>query len=96
FIRAAQASWAAAQANPQETCELHVKANPEVEVDDCVGSMRATLGFVFNDHSRTTGLGHVADDRLKFTYSVVAESQGLDAKWDPRQAIDARFLPAKK
>jgi NitT/TauT family transport system substrate-binding protein len=96
FLRAAQASWNAAQANPQETCELHVKANPEVEVDDCVGSVRATLAFVFNDHSKTTGLGYYADDRLKFTYGVVAESQGLDAKWDPKQAIDVRLLPAKK
>lgn len=96
FLRAAQASWSAAQANAQETCELHVKANPEVEVDDCLGSVRATLGFVFNDHSKATGLGLVADDRLKFTYSVVAESQGLDAKWDPKQAIDLRFLPPKK
>jgi NitT/TauT family transport system substrate-binding protein len=96
FLRAAQASWNAAQANPQETCALHVKANPEVELDDCLGSVRATLGFVINDHSKATGLGHYADDRLKFTYSVVAESQGLDPKWDPRQAIDVRFLPAKK
>jgi NitT/TauT family transport system substrate-binding protein len=96
FLRAAQASWNAAQANPQETCELHVKANPEVEVDDCVGSVRATLGFVFNDHSKATGLGYVADDRFKFTYAVVAESQGLDPKWDPKQAIDVRFLPARK
>ena len=67
FLRAAQASWNAAQANPQETCELHVKANPEVEVDDCVGSVRATLGFVFNDHSKATGLGYYAEDRFKFT-----------------------------
>jgi NitT/TauT family transport system substrate-binding protein len=96
FLRAAQASWTAAQANPQESCELHVKANPEVEVDDCVGSLRATLGFVFNDHSKATGLGAYADDRLKFTYAVVAESQGLDPKWDPKQAVDLRFLPAKK
>ena len=96
FLRAAQASWNAAQANPQETCELHVKANPEVEVDDCVGSVRATLGFVFNDHSKAVGLGGYAEDRLKFTYAVVAESQQLDPKWDPHQAIDVRFLPQKK
>lgn len=96
FLRAAQASWQAAQANPQETCELHVKANPEVEVDDCVGSVRATLTFVFNDHSRATGLGSYAEDRLKFTYAVVAESQQLDPKWDYHQAIDVRFLPPKK
>ncbi len=96
FLRAAQASWQAAQASPQETCELHVKANPEVEVDDCVGSVRATLGFVFNDHSKATGLGYYADDRFKFTYAVVAESQQLDPKWDPHQAIDVRFLPPKK
>ena len=96
FLRAAQASWQAAQTNPQETCELHVKANPEVEVDDCVGSVRATLGFVFNDHSKATGLGYYAEDRFKFTYAVVAESQQLDPKWDPHQAIDVRFLPPKK
>ena len=96
FLRAAQASWNAAQANPQETCELHVKANPEVEVDDCLGSVRATLGFVFNDHAKATGLGYYAEDRLKFTYAVVADSQQLDPKWDPHQAIDVRFLPPKK
>jgi NitT/TauT family transport system substrate-binding protein len=96
FLRAIQASWAAAQVNPQETCELHVKANPEVEVDDCVGSVKATLAFVFNDHSKATGLGYYAEDRLKFTYGVVADSQQLDPKWDYHQAIDVRFLPPKK
>jgi len=96
FLRAAHASWNGARDNVQETCELHVKANPEVEVDDCMGSVRATLGFVFNDHQKTTGLGYYADDRFTFTYAVVAESQGLDPKWDPKQTIDVRFLPPKK
>jgi NitT/TauT family transport system substrate-binding protein len=96
FLRAAQASWNAAQQNVQETCELHVKANPEVEVDDCMGSVRAVLGFVFNDHQKSTGLGYYADDRMKFTYGVVAESQGLDPKWDYHQAIDVHLLPPKK
>jgi NitT/TauT family transport system substrate-binding protein len=95
FLRAAQASWNFARENPKETCELHVKANPEVDVDDCQGSVRATLGYVFNDHSKAVGLGRFAEDRLKFTYDVVAESQGLDPKWNPHQAIDIRFVPAR-
>jgi NitT/TauT family transport system substrate-binding protein len=95
FLRAAQASWSFARENPKETCELHVKANPEVDVDDCQGSVKATLGYVFNDHSKAVGLGRFAEDRLKVTYDVVAESQGLDPRWDPHQALDIRFLPAR-
>lgn len=95
FMRAAQASLRFAHDNPDETCRLHVQANPEVPLDDCVGSLKAALGFVFNEESAKTGLGHPDPDRLRETYKIVAESQDLDPKWDYNQALDFSDLPAK-
>jgi len=93
FLRGAQKSFEWANANQAEACRLHVQRNPEVEQDDCEGSLRATMGFVFNDHQRQTGLGRFDPERLAFTWKVVAESLQLDPGWDPKQAIDTSLLP---
>ncbi len=88
FVRAIRKSFDWARANPEEACKLHTKRIPEVELDDCLGSLRATLAFVFNDHSEKFGWGKESDERLAFTWKVVAESQDLPAGWNPKQAVD--------
>jgi NitT/TauT family transport system substrate-binding protein len=93
FLRASKKAFEWARDNPAETCKLHVQKVPEVAMDDCLGSVRATLEFVFNEHSEKYGWGREAPDRLAFTWQVVAESQELNAKWDPRQAIDTSLVP---
>ena len=93
FLRGAQRSFEWSNANQAEACRLHVQRNPEVEQDDCEGSLRATMGFVFNDHQRRTGLGRFDAERLAFTWRAVAESLQLPAEWDPIQAIDTSLLP---
>lgn len=96
FVRAMWKSWHFARDNQEEACELHVEANPEVDLDDCRGSLEATLDFVFNEHSKETGLGHYDPERLQFTYSIVAEAQELDPDWDPKNAVDTSFLPEQE
>ncbi len=93
FLRATQRAFKWANDNQLEACQLHVKKNPVVELDDCQGSMRATVKFVFNDHSKSTGLGQIDDARLAFTYENVATAQGLDVNWDPHQAVDTSHVP---
>ncbi len=93
FLRATQRSFRWARDNQLEACKLHVKRNPVVDLDDCQGSLRATVDFVFNSHSKSTGLGQIDDARLAFTYETVAAAQSLDAKWDPHQAIDTSHVP---
>lgn len=93
FLRGAQRSFEWANANQAEACRLHVARNAEVAQDDCEGSLRATMGFVFNDHQRQTGLGRFAPERLAFTWRVVAESLQLDQSWNPAQAVNTSFLP---
>lgn len=95
FLRGARNAFEWARDNPVEACKLHVQKVPEVALDDCLNSLKATLEFVFNDYEKKNGFGQVTPERLKETWSVVAESQELDPKWDPAQAIDTRFLPAK-
>jgi NitT/TauT family transport system substrate-binding protein len=95
FLRAVRRSFEWARDNQVEACKLHVQKVPEVDMDDCLNSLKATLGFVFNDYQRQHGFGQVTAERLKETWSAVAESQDLDLKWDPAQAVDTRFLPAK-
>ena len=82
-----------ARDNREEACRLHVERVPEVAYDDCMGSLDATMTFVFNDHSSATGLGRHDPERLKFTYEVVADAQDLDSHWDYNQAVDHRYVP---
>lgn len=93
FLAAVQNSFIWASENPDEACKLHVERVPEVAFDDCMGSLSATLEFVFNDHSAATGLGKFDPERLAFTWQVVSEAQSLDATWDPSEAIDVSHLP---
>jgi len=95
FLRAAKKSFEWARDNPQEACKLHVQKVPEVELDDCMGSLRATLTYVFNDHEKKLGWGATEPQRLAATWNAVAEAQELDKKWDPKAAFDTRYLPAK-
>lgn len=95
FLSAARKSFEWARDNQVEACKLHVQKVPEVDLDDCLNSLKATLAFVFNDYQRKNGFGHVTAERLKETWAVVADSQELDPKWDPAQAVDTRLLPAK-
>ncbi len=95
FLRGARKSFEWARDNPQEACKLHVQKVPEVELDDCMGSLRATLTYVFNDHEKKFGFGSTSPERMAATWTAVAEAQELDKKWDPKQAFDTRLLPAK-
>jgi NitT/TauT family transport system substrate-binding protein len=95
FLRAARRSFEWARDNQVEACKLHVQKVPEVDLDDCLNSLKATLEFVFNDYENKNGFGQVTPERLKDTWQVVAESGELDPKWNPAQAVDTRFLPAK-
>jgi NitT/TauT family transport system substrate-binding protein len=95
FLRAAKKSFEWARDNPQEACKLHVQKVPEVELDDCMGSLKATLTYVFNDHEKKFGWGATSPERLAATWVNVADAQELDKKWDPKQAFDTRLLPAK-
>lgn len=92
FIDAVHESFEWARDNPEEACNLHVERVPEVAMDDCMGSLSATLDFVFNPHSAETGLGQYDPERLAFTWNVVAEAQELDPSWDHMQAVDTSFV----
>ena len=82
-----------ARDNREEACTLHVERVPEVAHDDCMGSLDATMTFVFNDHSDATGLGRHDPARMAFTYEVVADAQDLPGDWDYSQVVDHRFVP---
>jgi NitT/TauT family transport system substrate-binding protein len=93
FLRGATNAFTWANANQEEACRLHVQRNREVELDDCQGSLRATMTYVFTDHARQTGLGRQDPERLRFTWEQVAASQQIDPAWDYRQAVDVSLLP---
>ena len=93
FLTANKNAMVWARDNREEACQLHVERVPEVAMDDCMGSLNATLTFVFNDHSAATGLGRHDPERMAFTYDVVADAQDLDAGWDYSQAVDHRYVP---
>lgn len=93
FVTAVHAAFEWARDNPVEACELHVKRVPEVQLDDCMGSLSATLEFVFNDHSAEFGLGGVSPERAEATWNEVANAQELDASWDFWQVYAPALQP---
>ena len=89
FLRATQRSFRWARDNQLEACKLHVKKNPVVDVDDCQGSLRATVKFVFNSHSKSTGLGQIDDERLS---QALNDQRYLDATRDVLKEHDSLWF----
>lgn len=92
FLNATVEAWEAARQDPEKACQAHVKANPEIDLDDCMGNLRAVLDYIYTDFSAKNGLGSLQDERMRLTYAAVAEAQNLDPKWDFRQAYDDQFI----
>ena len=95
FVKAVRRAFEWARDNPGEACEAHVAKVPEVKLDDCLGSLRAVMAFVFNDHQRQFGFGQVSPERLATTWEAVASSQDLPMTWNPRQAFATEPAAAK-
>lgn len=93
FVKATHRAFEWARDNPEEACRLHVKRVPEVDLDDCLGSLKATLTFVFNDESRRTGLGRASEERVAATWKAVSDAEKLDPQWDPHAAFAPTILP---
>jgi NitT/TauT family transport system substrate-binding protein len=93
FLAANKEAFEWARANPDEACKLHVQRFPEVQLDDCIGSLRAVMSFVFNDHSKEFGFGKESADRLKFSWETIADANELKKDFDYKTAIDTSLLP---
>jgi NitT/TauT family transport system substrate-binding protein len=92
FLDATVEAWDAARKNPEAACKAHVRANPEVEFDDCLGNLKAVLTYVYNEFSAKHGIGSLDEERLKTTYAAVSQALNLNPAWDYSQAYDARFI----
>lgn len=93
FVTAVHAAFEWARDNPDEACELHIKRVPEVQFDDCMGSLSATLGFVFNEHSAEFGMGGVSPERAEATWNEVAIAQEIDTEWNFWQVYTPALQP---
>ena len=93
FLAATKEVFEWARANPDEACKLHVARFPEVQLDDCLASVRAVMPFVFNDHSKEFGFGKEGADRLKFSWETIASANGLKPDFQYKQAIDTSLVP---
>ena len=88
FLAATKEAFEWTAANPEEACKLHVARFPEVELDDCMGSVKAVMKFVFNDHSKEFGWGKESPERLKFSWETIATANELKPEFDYKTAID--------
>lgn len=92
FLKATHRAFEWAKNNPEEACTLHIKKVPEVAMDDCVNSVKATMTFVFNDFQAKVGLGKFDKERLARTWAAVSEAQSLDTTWNPTLAVYQRAI----
>jgi len=92
FLAASKEAFEWAAANPEEACKLHVVRFPEVELDDCMGSVKAVMKFVFNDHSKEFGWGKESPERLKFSWETIATANELKSDFDYKTAIDTSMV----
>ncbi len=92
FLAASKEAFEWTRDNPDEACKLHVARFPEVELDDCVGSVKAVMKFVFTDQTAANGWGKEGAERLKFSWDTIAEANELKKDYDYKQAIDTSLV----
>ena len=92
FLAASKEAFEWTRGNPEEACKLHVARFPEVELDDCVGSVKAVMKFVFTDQTAVSGWGKESAERLKFSWDTIAEANELKKDYDYKQAIDTSLV----
>ncbi len=92
FLAASKEAFEWTRDNPEEACKLHVARFPEVELDDCVGSVKAVMKFVFTDQTVANGWGKEGAERLKFSWDTIAEANELKKDYDYKQAIDTSLV----
>jgi NitT/TauT family transport system substrate-binding protein len=90
FLRATKKSFQWTRDHMEEAAGYHAKANPQLDADDALGSLRIYLDKYA---SRSEGFGKFESKKLKDTYEAVAAAQNLDPKIDPATFLDMRFLP---
>jgi NitT/TauT family transport system substrate-binding protein len=93
FLAANKEAFEWAKANPEEACTLHVQRFPEVALDDCIGSVKAVMEFVFNDHSKQFGWGKESPERLKFSWDTIQSANELKPDFDYKTTIDTSAVP---
>lgn len=93
FLAATKEAFEWARDNPEEACRLHIARFPEIQMDDCLHSVTATMAFVFNNHTREFGWGKESPERLAFTWDTVSTANDLPKSFDYRQAIDTSDVP---
>jgi NitT/TauT family transport system substrate-binding protein len=96
FIMAMKQSVEFAQANPDKAGLAVSAMVPELGAEDVTSSWLDASKLVFNDVTKTDGLGAFEPQRLAATWERVAAAQGLDpAALDPESIVDRSFMPAQ-
>jgi NitT/TauT family transport system substrate-binding protein len=93
FLAAAQRSYYWARDNREETARIHQKRWPDTKVEQNLAGLEDLLGYMFGKDGKTKWTGHYDMEKVARTYSVVAESLGLDPKVDTKQFVDDSLLP---
>lgn len=89
FNRATKKSFQWTRDNVEEAAKLHAQANPAMNADDVVGSLKI---FLPKYASQPAHFGDVDMEKLKRTYAAVARAQKLDPNVDPATFLDLRYL----
>lgn len=93
FLAATQRSYFWARDNQEETARIHQKRWPDTKVEANLDGLRDLLGYMFGKDGKGQWTGHYDMEKVQRTYSVVAESLGLDPKVDTKQFVDDSLLP---
>jgi NitT/TauT family transport system substrate-binding protein len=93
FLAATQRSYFWARDNQEEAARIHQKRWPDTKVEANLDGLRDLLGYMFGQDGKGKWTGHYDMEKVQRTYSVVAESLGLDPKVDTKQFVDDSLLP---
>jgi NitT/TauT family transport system substrate-binding protein len=93
FLAAYTRAVEAAMADHEAAADSVVAIAPQLDRDVAIAQWRSALALIDNDISRTEGIGHIDETRIRATWEWAAKAQELDPNAiNPMDAVALGFL----
>jgi NitT/TauT family transport system substrate-binding protein len=81
--------------NPDESCSLLRKGNPDIDQDVCLGELALVKELVLTAEAQEKGIGYMSRERVQKTIDVLHEFMGFKGEAKPEDLYTTRFLPRR-
>ncbi|MBI2880039.1 MAG: ABC transporter substrate-binding protein [Candidatus Tectomicrobia bacterium] len=93
FVRASMKAWAWAVEHPKETIDIFSAQTPTLARAIAEKQLAVAIDLLLSDHSKTYGIGHIDEEKMRKTIEVLAKYMKLPRTPSTSEVYTNQFLP---